>query len=194
MNWVVVVWTGATSASLMLAAIQFFVWMRNRNALASLMFCLMAASTAGMAGCELAMMRVVNVEQLGPILQWYNFSRWAATIALVGFMHFYLRAGRTWLELTVVGLRTFALLLNFLISPNAYYSSIEGLNRILFFGQNVTVVEGVPNPLMLVGQVSLLVLAAYLVDTTWKAYGAGAYNRALRVGTSSVFFVLALSL
>ena len=47
---------------------------------------------------------------------------------------------------------------------------------------------------MLVGQVSLLVLAGYLVDTTWKAYSAGAYNRALRVGMGSVFFVLALSL
>jgi signal transduction histidine kinase len=194
MDWVVIVWTGATSASLMLAAIHFFVWMRNRAALASLMFCLMAACTAGMAGCELAMMRVVNVDQLGPILQWYNIFRWGVTLALLGFMHFYLRAGRMWLELTVIGLRTFALLLNLLVSPNAYYSSIEGLSRIIFLGKPVTVVEGVPNPLMLVGQVSLLVLAACLVDTSWKAYSAGAYNRALRVGTSSVFFVLALSL
>ena len=56
MNWVIVVWTGATSASLMLAAIHLFVWIRNRKAWASLMFCLMAACTAGMAGCELAMM------------------------------------------------------------------------------------------------------------------------------------------
>lgn len=194
MDWVVIVWTGATSASLMLAAIHFFVWMRNRAALASLMFCLMAACTAGMAGCELAMMRVVNIDQLGPILQWYNIFRWAVTLALLGFMHFYLRAGRTWLELTVIGLRTVALLLNLLVSPNAYYSSIEGLSRTMFLGKPVTVVEGIPNPLMLVGQVSLLVLAACLLDTSWKAYSAGAYNRALRVGTSSVFFVLALSL
>ena len=50
MNWVTVVWTGATSASLMLAAIHGFVWLRKRSAWASLMFCLMAASTAGMAG------------------------------------------------------------------------------------------------------------------------------------------------
>jgi nitrogen-specific signal transduction histidine kinase len=194
MNWVIVVWTGATSASLMLAAIHLFVWIRNRKAWASLMFCLMAACTAGMAGCELAMMRVTDVDQLGAILQWYNLSRWAVTLALVGFMHFYLGSGRPWLELTVIGLRTLALLLNLLVSPNAYYSSIDGLNRIMFFGQSVTVVEGIPNPLMLVGQVSLLVLAAYLVDTTWRAYSAGAYNRALRVGSSSVFFVLALSL
>ena len=194
MNWVTVIWTGATSASLMLAAIHGFVWLRKRSAWASLMFCMMAASTAGMAGCELAMMRVDNASELGSVLQWYNLCRWAVSICLVGFMHFYLNAGRTWLELTVIGLRTLALLLNLFVSPNAYFSSIEGLNRVMFLGQVVTVVEGVPNPLMLVGQVSLLVLAGYLVDTTWKAYSAGAYNRALRVGTGSVFFVLALSL
>ncbi len=194
MNWVTVVWTGATSASLMLAAIHGFVWLRKRSAWASLMFCLMAASTAGMAGCELAMMRVDDASQLDSVLQWYNFFRWSVSIFLVGFMHFYLRAGRTWLELTAIGLRTLALVLNVFVSPNAYFSSIDHLQKMKFLGQFVTDVEGVPNPLMLVGQVSLLVLAAYLVDTTWQAYKAGAYNRALRVGMGSVFFVLALSL
>ena len=194
MDWVTVVWTGATAAALVLAAIHGFVWIRNRTAWASLMFCLMASSTAGMAACELAMMRISDVRDLQALLQWYNIARWAVTISLVGFLHFYLKAGRPWLELTVIGLRTAALLLNLLLSPNAYYSSIEGLNRVLFLGQSVTVVEGVPNPLMLVGQVSLLVLAAYLVDTTWRGYCTGDHRRALSVGTSSVFFVLALSL
>ncbi len=194
MDWVTIVWTGAAAASLTLAAIHGFVWIRNRSAWSSLMFCLMATSTAGMAVCELTIMRSVDVRQLEGILQWYNFSRWAVSIALVGFVHFYLRVGRTWLELTVIGLRTATLLLNLLLSPNPYYSSIEGLSQAVFLGQNVTVVEGTPNPLMLLGQVSLLMLAAYLVDTTWRGYCSGDHRRALRVGTSSVFFVLALSL
>jgi signal transduction histidine kinase len=194
MDWVTIVWTGAAAACLMLAAIHGFVWIRNRAAWSSLMFCLMATSTAGMAVCELAIMRSVDVQQLESVLRWYNFCRWAVSIALVGFMHFYLGAGRTWLELTVIGLRTAALLLNLLLSPNAYYSTIEGLNQALFLGQTVMVVEGTPNPLMLLGQVSLLVLAAYLVDTTWRGYCSGDHRRALSVGTTSVFFVLALSL
>lgn len=194
MDWVTIIWTGTAASSLTLAAIHGFVWIRRRTAWASLMFCIMAAATAGMAACELWMMDITTVDELGPALRWYNFFRWLVTIALVGFMHFHLRAGRTWLELTVIGLRTAALLLNLFVSPNAYYSSVDSLARAPFLGQMVTIVEGTPNPLMLLGQVSLLVLAAYLVDTTWKGYTDGDHRRALSVGTTSVFFVLALSL
>jgi two-component system, LuxR family, sensor kinase FixL len=194
MDWVTIIWTGTAASSLTLAAIHGFVWIRRRTEWASLMFCIMAAATAGMAACELWMMDITTVDELGPALRWYNFFRWLVTIALVGFMHFHLRAGRTWLELTVIGLRTAALLLNLFVSPNAYYSSVDSLARAPFLGQMVTIVEGTPNPLMLLGQVSLLVLAAYLVDTTWKGYTDGDHRRALSVGTTSVFFVLALSL
>jgi two-component system, LuxR family, sensor kinase FixL len=194
MDWVTIIWTGTAASCLTLAAIHGFVWLRRRTEWASLMFSIMAVATAGMASCELWMMEITTVDELGPALRWYNFFRWLVTIALVGFMHFHLRAGRTWLELTVIGLRTAALLLNLFVSPNAYYSSVDSLARAPFLGQMVTIVEGTPNPLMLLGQVSLLVLAAYLVDTTWKGYTVGDHRRALSVGTTSVFFVLALSL
>ena len=194
MNWVTIIWTATAASCLTLAAIHGFVWMRRRTEWSSLMFCLMAIATAGMAACELRMMGIADVSQLGPTLQWYHFFRWLVTIALVGFIHFHLRAGRPWLELSVIGIRTAALLLNLFVSPNAFYSSIEGLNRVQFLGETVTMVEGVPNPLMLLSQVSLLLIAAYLVDTTWKSYTVGEHRRALSVGTTSVFFVLALSL
>jgi signal transduction histidine kinase len=194
MTWVTIIWTATAASCLTLAAIHGFVWLRRRTEWASLMFCIMAIATAGMAACELRMMGITDLNQLGPTVQWYNIFRWLVTVALVGFIHFHLRAGRTWLEITVIGFRTVTLLLNLLLSPNPYYSSVEGLNRIMFFGESVTAVEGTPNPLHLMGQLSLLVLAAYLVDTTWRGYTRGDSVRALSIGTSSVFFVLALSL
>jgi two-component system sensor kinase FixL len=194
MDLVTIIWTGTAASSLTLAAIHGFVWIRNRSSWSSLMFCIMAIATAGMAACELRMMGITDVSQLGPTVQWYNVFRWLVTVALVGFIHFHLGSGRPWLEITVIGLRTATLLLNLLLSPNPYYSSVEGLNRILFFGETVTAVEGTPNPLHLMGQLSLLVLAAYLVDATWRGYTRGDSARSLSIGTSSVFFVLALSL
>lgn len=194
MDLVTIIWTGTAAACLTLAAIHGFVWIRSRSSWSSLMFCIMAIATAGMAACELRMMGITDLNQLGPTVQWYNIFRWLVTVALVGFIHFHLRAGRPWLEITVIGLRTATLLLNLLVSPNPYYSSVEGLNRIMFLGESVTAIEGTPNPLHLMGQLSLLVLAAYLVDTTWRGYTTGDQRRALSVGSTSVFFVLALSL
>lgn len=182
------------ATSLTLAAVHGFVWLRQRDALSSLMFCLMATGTAGMAGSELAMMNAQTVEAYGNALQWFNLPLWLMTVSLVGFVHFYLGSGRLWLAASVCGLRTLGLVLNFSLHPNVYYTSISEVRRISFLGQNVTVADGIPNPLMLIGQVSLLLLAVYLVDATFRGYREGNYRRSLSVGMSMLFFVLALSM
>lgn len=182
------------AASLTLAGIHGFVWLRRRQQMASLMFCIMAAATAGMAGCELWTMQQTDMVAYTHALQWYNVMRWLVTLALVGFIHFYLGSGRPWLEWTVCGLRTLSLLVNFIFSPMVYYTSIEELVRINFLGTEVTVVEGIPSPFSILGQISLLVLAGYLVDATWRSTKGEHRPGAIRVGLSAVFFVLALSI
>ncbi len=193
-NWVTVVWVMAASASMTLAAVHGLVWLRRRSAVESLLFCLVAIGTAGMAVCELWMMNAKTAEEFGLALKWFAVPLWLMTIAMVGFIHFYLGSDRAWLGWAVCGLRTVALLLNFVASPNVYYSSIEGLRSMSFLGTEVTVVDGMPNPLMLFGQLSLLLLAAYVLDATLSSYRRGEQRRALSVGSSMVFFVLALSL
>lgn len=180
------------AASLTLAAIHGFVWFRQRNALASLMFCLMATSTAGMAACELWMMNVQSPHQYNHALQFFNVLRWLITISMVGFVHYYLGTGRKWLAIAICGLRTIGLVLNFILTPNIYYSSITEMRKISFLGQSVTIVEGTPNPLMFVGQFSLILLAVYLVDATARAHRER-IHRSLVVGTSMLVFVMALS-
>jgi PAS domain S-box-containing protein len=193
-NWVTIIWSMTAAASLTLAGVHGSLWLRQRSQMASLMFCIMATATAGMAGCELWAMNLTDMESYAHALQWYNLMRWLVTLALVGFIHFYLGSGRPWLEWTVCGLRTLSLLVNFVFSPLVYYTSIEELVRIRFMGSEVTVVEGIPNPLSIIGQVSLLVLAAYLVDATWRSSYRNNRPGAVRVGLSAVFFVIALSL
>jgi hypothetical protein len=158
-NWVTIIWSMTAAASLTLAGVHGFVWLRRRQQMASLMFCIMAAATAGMAGCELWTMQQTDMVAYTHALQWYNVMRWLVTLALVGFIHFYLGSGRPWLEWTVCGMRTLSLLVNFLFSPMVYYTSIEQWVRIKFLGTEVTVVEGIPSPFSIIGQLSLLVLA-----------------------------------
>ena len=184
----------AAASSLTLAGVHGFVWLRRRSAKESILFTLVAIVTAGMAVCELWMMNSKTPEEFGLALKWFAFPLWLMTVALVGFIHFYMGSGRAWLGWSVCGLRTVALLLNFVASPNVYYSSIQELRKIPFLGSYVTVVDGLPNPLMLFGQLSLLLLAAYVLDATLVGYRRGDHRRVLSVGTSLVFFVLALSL
>ncbi len=161
MSWVTIVWSMAASACLTLAALHLLVWSRRRTAWANLLFAVSAAGTAAYAGCELWMMRAQTPGEFGMALRWAHVPGWVTIVSLVAFARLYLRAGRLWLAWTVCGVRTLSLLLNFGPAPNLNYREISALRHVPFLGDTVSVAEGVPNPWMLVGLLSLLLLAIF---------------------------------
>jgi len=137
------------------------------------------------------MMRAETPGQFATALRWLHVPAWALLVSLVGFVRFYLRAGRPWLAWSFFGLRTLSLLLDFLVGQNLNYREVTCLRHIPFFGESVSVGEGVSNPWMLVGQLSLLLLVIFVADATVTVWRRGDRRQALVVGGSIVFFVLA---
>jgi PAS domain S-box-containing protein len=189
MSWVTVIWSMTASACLTLALIHGLVWHKQREAWASLLFAVLAVATAAIAGCELAMMRAETTAGFGLALRWIHVPAWVVTVSLVGFVRLYLHAGRPWLAWTVCGMRTLALILNFLFSPNLNYREISGLRHITFLGEPVVAAEGISNHWMLAGQASFLLLLIFVVDATRTAWRLGDRRRVLAVGGSAIFFV-----
>src|SRR5216117_660945 len=64
------------------------------------------------------------------------------------------------------------------------------LRHVLFLGESVSVAEGVPNPWMLVAQLSLLLLVIFVVDATITVWRRGDRRQALLVGRGILFFVV----
>ena len=77
------------------------------------------------------------------------------------------------------------------MGQNLNYREVTRLRHIPFLGESVSVAEGVPNPWMLVGQLSLLLLVVFVADATITVWRRGDRRQALVVGGSIVFFVLA---
>lgn len=114
-------------------------------------------------------------------------------LSLAWFVRLYLRAGRIWLLWTVCVLRTLALFLNFLTGQNLNYREITGLRHGSFLGETISVpVATVPNPWMLVGQLSTWALVIFVVDASITVWRRGDRQRAVVVG-GSIVVVLALS-
>src|SRR5882757_5410266 len=191
MNWVTIIWAMIASACLTLALVHALVWCRRPEARANLLFALMAAATAVFAGCELWMMGAETPEAFGTAVRWGHVPIWVLFVSLVGFVRLYLRAGRLWLAWTACGMRTLSLILNFLYTPNLNYREITALRHISFLGERVVVAEGIPNPWMLVGQFSLLLLVIFVADAAITVWQRGDRRQALSVGGSIVFFVVA---
>jgi PAS domain S-box-containing protein len=191
MSWVTVIWSVGGGACLTLALIQFVVWWKNPSARANLVFAVMAAAVAVFALLDLHMMRAETPEQFGTALRWLHVPTWVIIASLVGFVRLYLRAGRRWLAWTIVSVRTLSLILNFTFSPNINYRQITAIRHILFLGESVSIAEGVPNPWMLVGQFSLLLLVIFVMDATITVWRRDDQQQALIVGGSILLFVVA---
>src|SRR5262249_14914254 len=144
---------------------------------------------AAVAAFELALMRAQTGEQYGVILRWAAFPVWAVVVSLVVFVRLYLRAGRPWLAWSVCGVRTLALILNFIFVPNLSYLQIISLKQVSWWGgETVSVPVGETNPWILVAQLSLLLLIIFFVDATIAAWRRGDWQRALVVGGALIFF------
>jgi PAS domain S-box-containing protein len=191
MSWVTIIWSMTASACLTLAAIYLLVWWNRRKAWASLLFSSTAAATAAMAACELRMMLAGTPGPFGAALRWLHVWAFLLIISLIGFVLLHMRAGRPWLAWTTCTLRAFSLLLNFLTGQNLNYREVTGLRHIPFLGTSVSVGEGVSNPWMLVGQLSLLLFVVFLADATLTVWRRGDRRHLLVTGVSIVFFVLA---
>lgn len=173
-----------------LALIELFVWLKARSERASLALSVLAISVAAFAGLELALMRAQTPEQLGEIVRWLHVPAWVMITSLVAFTRLYLRAGRLWLAWMVVAVRTLSLILNFVFSPNINFQEITAARHISFLGETVSFPAGVPNPWMLVAQLSLVLLVIFVIDAAIAVWRRGDRREALVVGGSIVFFVV----
>src|SRR5881396_3648003 len=191
MNWVTMIWSMGSAACLLLALMHIVVWWKDRKERANLTFSVMAIAVAAFAVLELALMRAETPEQFGVTVRWMHVAAWVIIVSLVGFVRLYLNAGRQWLAWTVVGVRTVSLILNFAFWPNINYRQITALRHVSFLGEPVWVAAGVPNPLMLVAQLSLLLLIIFVTDATITVWRRGDRRQALMVGGSILLFVTA---
>jgi two-component system, LuxR family, sensor kinase FixL len=176
-------------ACLTLGGMHFLVWCRNRATWASLLFSATAVATAGVAACELWMMRAESTREFGVALRWLHAPAWVLIVSLVGFVRVYLRAGRPWLGWAVCGLRTASLALDFVFTPNLNYREITALRHVHFLGETVSAAEGVPNPWMLVGQASFLLLLVFVVDALLTVWRRNDRRPARLLAAGIVFFV-----
>src|SRR5213594_4587746 len=135
MNWITIVWSMNAGACLALVAF------------------------------ELALLRAQTTEQYGVIVRWVQLPVWVLVVSLVVFVRLYLRAGRPWLAWSVCGVRTLALILNFIFIPNLSYREITSLKQVSWWGgETVSVPVGVTNPWILVAQLSLLLFVIFFMD------------------------------
>jgi len=189
-GWPTVVWLLVASSSLTLGVIHLWIGIRQPRR-DNLWFGLTAVSNAAIAGFELALMRSATPQHAGDLIRWIHVPIFFYVASFVLFVRSYFDAGSAWLAGAAITVRGIAsLVVNFLRSPNLNYVSITGLRRISFLGGSVSVPEGVISSWTRLGELSSLLLLAFLVDATATVWRRGDRRRAALVGGSVLFCVV----
>ncbi len=193
MPWVTIILSMIASTCLTLATIYGLAWFWNRASWAQLAFAVAAVSTAAFAFCELRTIRVQTLPELFAAMGVGHVSLFVWLASMTWFVWFYLGAGRLWLAWTICGLRALYLLLNFVSGPSINYREVTSLQTVSILGERIVVSDGVPNPWMLVGNLSVLLLIIFVADACAATWRRGDHRKALMVGVSvEVFLVLGL--
>jgi len=193
MNWIEIVWPMMAAASVTLALIYFAIWLKGRTQPAHLMFALLAMSVAVIAAFELMMMRAQTPAEFGVILRWMHLPLFMAFVSVVGFVHFYFRAGYAWLAYSAIGVRMLVLVVNFFSVTNINYLRMTALHQMSIpGGGTISVAEGIANPARRIAELSLVLLLAFVASAwveVWRKGNPDARRRAAVICGSLVIFI-----
>jgi two-component system, LuxR family, sensor kinase FixL len=195
MNWLTVICSMGASACFTIALIHLVIWFKDPKSYVHLFFAMAALAVVGIAAGEILMMLAQTPRQFGFRMRWTSVPISVAVVSIVWFLRFYFHTGRLWLAWLVCAIRIFVLLLNFVLSPNLNYRQIVSLQQVNVLGLGTaSVPQGVFSPWIWVGELSSLLLLAFVIDATfslWRRQDHTARRRAIVVGGSIVVFVVA---
>ena len=190
MSWVTVIWSMAAGVTLTLAVVHLLVWLRDRSAIANLLFSVSAVAAAVIAGQELALMRAQTPAEYAGILRWMHVSAATIVVAIVWFIRSYLGAGRRWLAWMITALRGLVLVVNFLPFANATFSEIDALRQVFWLGESLSAPIGDANPWRYLLHLSTVLLVVYVLDAANTARKQGKRRQALTLGAVILFAIV----
>jgi len=186
MSWITVAWSMNAAACLTLAALYGAVWCKQRDNWTHLLFSCSAVAAAAITAFELWMINATTVEQYQLLVRWIHVPTWVLTVSFVAFVRLYLQAGRTWMAWSIYSLRTLILILNFVFPVGINFKTITDIRHFSWAGETVSVPIGVPNPVGILSDVSLLLLLVFFVDAAITVWRRGDRRRALLIGGSMI--------
>ena len=192
MSWVTFIWAVVIGACATMALPHLLIGIK-RKTWENLFFAIAALSVASIACGELAIMHSRTAEEIGRAIQWTHLPVFFLVLAIVGFVRFYFGTGRLWLGIAACVARLVSLVINFAFPPNLSFREITSLRQFSFLGETIAMPEGVVSPWTHLGELSSLLVLAFVVDaslTLWRRGTSEDRRRAVVVGGSITLFIL----
>jgi PAS domain S-box-containing protein len=172
MSWIDFAWPMMGAASLTLALIHLVVWARDRSQTDHLMFAVICLSVSAVSVFELELMRAQTADHYAALMRWLHVPTVLIFIGMVGFVRLHFRVGNLWLGMAAIAARCTTLIADFGTGVSLNFQEITSLLQVPVWGSSagtITVPIGVPNPWMLLGTFSIVLMIVFLADAIVQA-------------------------
>ena len=194
LHWIDFIWLAIGCNAALLGVIHLSIWWRQRHQVMHGAFALLSFSVTASATTEWLAMRAQSAADYA---FWFSWTH-AAMLPIVAVMVIFvgtLGPSRNWLAVAVIATRVAATIANFLTGDSLGFSEITALRPIpLWGGDSIATPIGVINPWLALGQLSVLLLIAFIVDVIAalrRLPPSSERARKLRIALAVLFFVLA---
>src|SRR5215203_2636712 len=174
-------------ACIALGIIHFRFWLMERARRDQLAFSLVCFSVSGFAVFELLMMNAATPEDYLLYARLSHLANTPLFISMLWFAYINLQ-GRRWLFLTCAGLRLLVFTINFIIPNGINFREVKSVGHMTLFGESAGYPIAVPNPWMLLAQLSHLMLLIFCLDASMRAWRRGERRKALVFGSGVVLY------
>jgi len=192
MNWMTVAWPMVAASCATLGLIELRIALSEPPRAARLIFASSAFTSAAIAGLELAMMRTSNAPD------WLFYAKATDVVVLLliallaAFILVYFGTGNRWLALATPALFAVGVVYDFVPGSDMTYLRIDGFREVeTFGGASFFVANGVVNPADAFAYLGTTLLVIFVLDASIRLWRRGGRRRALVVGGSLAFFIVA---
>lgn len=187
-----IVFSGAAGIGLLLAIMQFMIWLRYRDRRAFLFAAAMSGAAGVMALTEAGFLGEVSADRFQFLFKINNIAIAVTLVAMTWFVRARLNTGRLWLAWFItVSWASMALLDLFASGSGIPFFTLESIEQLqTTWGETYSVPVGTIHPLKYVSDITSLVILLFVIDASLTAYRHGDTRSALRVGLPIVFFIL----
>src|SRR5215204_189433 len=174
-------------ACIALGIIHLRFWLMERIRRDHLAFALVCLSVAAYASFELLMMQAATPADYLFYARLSHIPGASMLISTAWFAYLNLH-GRRWLFWTYCALRLLVLALNFIFPNGINFREVKAVGHIVLFGENLGYPIVVPNPWMLLAQLTHAILIIYCLDSSVRTWRRGERRKALAFGTGVFLF------
>lgn len=198
LNHVTILWSAIAAAALLLGVMHLMRGFMDRRSRTDFAFAASAFCLVGVAYTELQSMSARTPEEWVFWIRWCYVPVSGLVVALALTVKLYLGTGRTWLVVSLVGVRIVILLLNFLHDPTIAFDRVDSITSVPFLGERISVVDRAEtSSWQWLGTAANFLLIYILLDATiahWRKGGREGRRRALVMGGAVALYALVAGL